>query len=53
MLRRSLLTGFAAMAGLSLFSIGDARADTLEDVKKRGTLVIGTEAAYEIGRAHV
>jgi polar amino acid transport system substrate-binding protein len=32
--------------GLSLFSIRGARADTLEDVKKRGTLVIGTEAAY-------
>ncbi|HEX3953562.1 MAG TPA: transporter substrate-binding domain-containing protein [Stellaceae bacterium] len=29
-----------------MFSIGAARADTLEEVKKRGTLIVGTEAAY-------
>jgi polar amino acid transport system substrate-binding protein len=46
MLRRSLLIGSAAATGLSLFSVGKARADTLEEVKKRGTLIIGTEAAY-------
>jgi polar amino acid transport system substrate-binding protein len=46
MLRRSLLIGSAAMAGVNLVAIGGARADTLEEVKKRGTLVIGTEAAY-------
>jgi polar amino acid transport system substrate-binding protein len=42
MLRRSVLTGAAA----GLFSIGSARADTLDDVKKRGLLTVGTEAAY-------
>src|SRR5260221_4189920 len=46
MLRRSLLIGSAAMAGVNLVAIGGARADALEEVKKRGTLVIGTEAAY-------
>ena len=46
MLRRSLLIGSAAVAGANLVSIGAARADTLDAVKKRGTLVIGTEAAY-------
>jgi polar amino acid transport system substrate-binding protein len=46
MLRRSLLIGSAAATSLNLFSVGAARADTLEDVKKRGTLMIGTEAAY-------
>jgi polar amino acid transport system substrate-binding protein len=46
MLRRSLLVGSAAVAGLNLLSLGAVRADTLEEVKKRGTLSIGTEAAY-------
>jgi len=46
MLRRSLLIGSAAATGMGFLSIGAARADTLEDVKKRGTLMIGTEAAY-------
>lgn len=46
MLRRSLLIGSAAVAGANLVPIGRARADTLDEVKKRGTLVIGTEAAY-------
>jgi polar amino acid transport system substrate-binding protein len=46
MLRRSLLIGSAAATGVGLLPIGVARADTLEDVKKRGTLMIGTEAAY-------
>jgi polar amino acid transport system substrate-binding protein len=46
MLRRSLLIGSAAATGMGLFSIGMARADTLDEVKKRGTLMIGTEAAY-------
>jgi polar amino acid transport system substrate-binding protein len=46
MLRRSLLAGSAAAVGLSLFPVRGARADTLEEVKKRGTLMIGTEAAY-------
>src|SRR5271156_6935069 len=46
MLRRSLLIGSVAAASASLFSIGPARADTLEEVKKRGTLTVGTEAAY-------
>lgn len=46
MLRRSLLKRSAAVGGLSLFSVRAAQADTLEDVKKRGTLIVGTEAAY-------
>jgi polar amino acid transport system substrate-binding protein len=46
MLRRSLLIGSAAATGVGLLSIGAAHADTLEEVKKRGTLMIGTEAAY-------
>lgn len=46
MLRRWLLKSAAATGGLSLFSIRVAYADTLEEVKKRGTLAIGTEAAY-------
>jgi polar amino acid transport system substrate-binding protein len=44
--RRSLLLGSAAAAGLGLLPAGIARADTLEEVKKRGTLTVGTEAAY-------
>ncbi len=43
MLRRSVLTGAAAA---SLLTIRSARADTLDEVKKRGTLMVGTEAAY-------
>jgi|HubBroStandDraft_6_1064221.scaffolds.fasta_scaffold592296_1 polar amino acid transport system substrate-binding protein len=46
MLRRSLLVGSAAMTGLNLLAIGVARADALDEVKKRGTLIVGTEAAY-------
>src|ERR1700733_11994753 len=46
MLRRSLLIGSAAVTGLNFLPIGAARADTFEDVKKRGTLIVGTEAAY-------
>jgi polar amino acid transport system substrate-binding protein len=42
MLRRTVLTGAAA----GLMSIGSARADTLDEVKKRGLLTVGTEAAY-------
>jgi polar amino acid transport system substrate-binding protein len=40
------LRGGSAASLLGLLSIGTARADTLEEVKKRGTLVVGTEAAY-------
>ncbi len=46
MLRRSLLIGSATVAGLGLLPVGVARADTLEEVKKRGILKVGTEAAY-------
>jgi polar amino acid transport system substrate-binding protein len=46
MLRRSVLTGSAAASVFSVTSIRTARADTLDEVKKRGTLVVGTEAAY-------
>src|SRR5471030_566876 len=45
MLRRSLLTA-AGAAILATPAIRSVRADTLDDVKKRGTLIIGTEAAY-------
>ena len=46
MLRRSIVTGAAAAGILGMASIRPARADTLDEVKKRGKLVIGTEAAY-------
>ncbi len=46
MFRRSVLTGAGAAGLLGLASLASARADTLDDVKKRGTLVVGTEAAY-------
>jgi polar amino acid transport system substrate-binding protein len=46
MLRRSVLTGASTASILSMASIGRARADTLDEVKKRGTLIVGTEAAY-------
>jgi polar amino acid transport system substrate-binding protein len=46
MLRRSILTAAAATGAVSLFNIGSARADTLDEAKKRGTLMVGTEAAY-------
>ena len=44
MIRRSVLTGVGAASLLGL--PGLARADTLDEVKHRGTLAIGTEAAY-------
>ncbi len=46
MLRRSVVTGAATAGLLSVASIRPARADILDEVKKRGTLVVGTEAAY-------
>jgi polar amino acid transport system substrate-binding protein len=46
MLRRAFLTGSLALAGLNVVSTKVAYADTFEEVKKRGTLIIGTEAAY-------
>jgi polar amino acid transport system substrate-binding protein len=46
MFRRSVLTGAGAVSLVSLSGVRPARADTLEDIKKRGTWVIGTEAAY-------
>ena len=45
MFRRSVLTGAAATL-LAMPAIHSARADTMEEVKKRGRLIIGTEAAY-------
>jgi polar amino acid transport system substrate-binding protein len=45
MFRRSVLTGAGATL-LAMPAIHPARADTLEEVKKRGTLTVGTEAAY-------
>jgi len=46
MLRRTVLTGAGSAALIGLAGTQSARADTLEDVKKRGTLVVGMEAAY-------
>ena len=46
MLRRTVLTGAGSAALLGLAAHAPARADTLDEVKKRGTLVVGTEAAY-------
>jgi polar amino acid transport system substrate-binding protein len=46
MFRRSVLTGAGAAGLVSLSAVRPARADTLDEVKKRGTLIVGTEAAY-------
>jgi polar amino acid transport system substrate-binding protein len=46
MRRRTLLTGAGATGLLALPAIRSARADTLDEVKKRGTLIVGMEVAY-------
>jgi polar amino acid transport system substrate-binding protein len=46
MKRRTLLAGAGSASLLSLATTRPAYADTLEEVKKRGVLVVGTEAAY-------
>ena len=46
MRRRTLLTSAGAAAALGLTPPRAARADTMAEAKKRGTLVIGCEAAY-------
>jgi polar amino acid transport system substrate-binding protein len=46
MLRRTVLAGAGSAAMLGLAGARTARADTLDEVKKRGTLIVGTEAAY-------
>jgi polar amino acid transport system substrate-binding protein len=46
MLRRTVLAGAGAAAVAGLAGSRTARADTLDEVKKRGTLVVGMEAAY-------
>jgi polar amino acid transport system substrate-binding protein len=46
MLRRTVLSGAGSAAFLGLAATRGARADTLDEVKKRGTLVVGMEAAY-------
>jgi polar amino acid transport system substrate-binding protein len=46
MLRRTALTGAGSAALLGLATTRPAWADTLDEVKKRGTLVVGMEAAY-------
>jgi len=46
MYRRTLLTGAGAASLVGLSSVRPARADTLAEVKKRGTLVVGMEVAY-------
>ncbi len=44
--RRTLLAGAGSAALLGLAATRRAYADTLDEVKKRGTLVVGMEAAY-------
>ncbi len=44
--RRTLLAGAGSATLLGLMSTRRAHADTLDEVKKRGVLVVGTEAAY-------
>lgn len=46
MLRRTLLTGIGATGLASLASVRTARADAMAEAKKRGTLIVGMEAAY-------
>ncbi len=46
MRRRTLLTGASAAGVLALAPLHTARANAVADAKKRGTLMIGTEAAY-------
>jgi polar amino acid transport system substrate-binding protein len=46
MRRRTLVAAAGAAGILSLPPLHTARADTMADAKKRGTLVIGCEAAY-------
>ena len=46
MRRRTVLTGAGSAALLAMPAIRSARADTLDEVKKRGTLIVGMEAAY-------
>lgn len=46
MFRRSVLTGAGAASFLGTSAARPARAEALDDVRKRGTLIIGTEAAY-------
>ena len=46
MLRRTALRGAGSAALLGLAGTRAARADALDEVKKRGTLVVGMEAAY-------
>jgi polar amino acid transport system substrate-binding protein len=44
--RRSLLLGTGAAAIVGVSGLREARADAMADAKKRGTLIIGMEAAY-------
>ena len=44
--RRTLLAGAGSAVLLGLATAQKAHADTLDEVKKRGTLIVGTEAAY-------
>ena len=44
--RRTLLAGAGSAVLLGLASRAKAHADTLDEVKKRGILIVGTEAAY-------
>src|ERR1700677_33825 len=46
MFRGSVPVGASTASVLGMATIRPARADTLEEVKKRGTLMVGTEAAY-------
>jgi hypothetical protein len=46
MSRRSVLAGAGAASPVGLPAVRSARAETLDEIKQRGTLVIGLEAAY-------
>jgi polar amino acid transport system substrate-binding protein len=46
MYRRTLLTGAGAAGLVGLSSVIPVRADTMDEVKKRGTLIVGMEVAY-------
>ena len=46
MLRRTVLTGAGSAALIGLAGARAARADVMDELKKRGTLVVGMEAAY-------
>ena len=45
--RRIILAGIAAIAGLAFAASAPANAQTLEKIKQRGVLIVGTKADYK------